>query len=165
MGAPQPQPAPAKKEAGKKKDEAPLYLRSPFAKQTNRTQAIMGKLLEDNTMVRVLKSADGSATDIVYYPKFEAQAHSRNLGAARAFGSQVGRNAKVGTRAAAAGTRPSHWYPTSPPKDEVTRPCSAGCIPFAKQITRKQDVNGKLLENIESGQGRTWCTPTPCTFH
>ena len=54
-----------------------------------------------------------------------------------------------GTRAAADGTFPSNWYPTKPPKDDMTRPASASSgIKFEKQITRKQDVNGKLLEDI-----------------
>ena len=132
-----------------KKRGVPMYLREPFAKQITRTQAINGKLLEDNTMVRVLRGA--SSNDVVYEPNYRAQSHSRDLGAVRRFGDIVGRLEphKVGTRAAASGSFPSHWRPLSPPKDTITRPASASSgVAFQRQITRKQDVNGKLLENI-----------------
>lgn len=143
--------APLSKAAAKaaKAKEVPAHLREPFQKQITRKQAIMGKLLEDNTMVRVLTGA--SSTDIVYDPKYESQSHTRNLGAVRSFGYTIGRvdMSKSGTRAGAAGTRPSHWFPTAPPKDDMTRPSSASSgVAFQRQITRKQDVNGKLLENI-----------------
>lgn len=109
----------------------------------------MGKLLEDNTMVRVLRGA--SSNDVVYDPNLNAQSHSKNLGQVRKFGDIIGRVSedKVGTRAAAQGSFPSHWRPTAPPKDSMTRPSSASSgVAFQRQITRKQDVNGKLLENI-----------------
>ena len=92
-----------------------------------------------------------SSNDIVYDPKFSAQSHAHNLGAVRRFGDLVGRLPldKAGTRAAAQGTFPSHWRPSAPPNDSITRPGSASCgVAFQRQITRKQDVNGKLLENI-----------------
>merc|ERR1719181_2069461 len=92
--------------------------------------------------------SEGDAT--VYAPKYEAQSHSRNLGHVRQFGSLIGRVeiSKSGARSAAAGERPSHWYPQKPPPDGLTRPRSASSgVPFTKQITRKQDVNGKLLED------------------
>lgn len=133
----------------KKKKGVPAYMQPPFMKQITRTQAINGKLLEDNTMVRVLRGA--SSNDIIYDPKFAAQSHSRDLGAVRRFGDIIGRvsEEKVGTRAAAQGTFPSHWRPTAPPNDGMTRPASASSgVAFQRQITRKQDVNGKLLENI-----------------
>merc|ERR1719453_2721026 len=100
-------------------------------------------------MVRVLRGA--SSNDIVYDPQFSAQSHSKDLGAVRRFGDIIGRvsEEKVGTRAAAQGTFPSHWRPTAPPNDGMTRPASASSgVAFQRQITRKQDVNGKLLENI-----------------
>jgi len=127
----------------------PAYLQPPFAKQITRTQAINGKLLEDNTMVRVLRGA--SSNDIVYEPQARAQSHSRDLGAVRRFGDVIGRieMSKAGTRSAAQGSFPSNWRPTAPPKDTITRPSSASSgVAFQRQITRKQDVNGKLLENI-----------------
>lgn len=138
---------PAKKD---KKKGIPAYMQPPFMKQISRVQAINGKLLEDNTMVRVLRGT--SSNDIVYEPRHSAQSHSRDLGQVRRFGDIIGRVAdeKVGTRAAAQGTFPSHWRPTAPPSDMMTRPASASSgVAFQRQITRKQDVNGKLLENIE----------------
>ena len=140
--------APTKKKG--KKEGIPAYMQPPFMKQITRTQAINGKLLEDNTMVRVLRGA--SSNDIVYDPNLSAQSHSKNLGQVRRFGDIIGRVSedKVGTRAAAQGSFPSHWRPTAPPKDSITRPSSASSgVAFQRQITRKQDVNGKLLENIE----------------
>jgi hypothetical protein len=148
----QSQPGQTAASGGAKKKEAkgvPAYLKPPMAKQINRTQAINGKLLEDNTMVRVLRGA--SSNDIVYHPNYDSQSHSRNLGAVRRFGDMIGRvpENKVGTRTAAQGSFPSHWRPTAPPKDAITRPASASSgVAFQRQITRKQDVNGKLLENI-----------------
>jgi len=133
----------------KKNKGVPAYMQPPFAKQITRTQAINGKLLEDNTMVRVLRGA--SSNDVIYDPKFAAQSHSRDLGAVRRFGDIIGRvsEGKVGTRAAAQGSFPSNWRPTAPPNDTMTRPASASSgVAFQRQITRKQDVNGKLLENI-----------------
>ena len=145
---PAPPVAPAKKAKGKK-EGLPAYLQQPFMKQITRNQAIIGKLLEDNTMVRVLRGA--SSNDVVYEPKLGAQSHSRDLGQVRRFGEVVGRLPlnRVGTRAAADGTFPSHWRPTAAPNDHMTRPASASSgVAFQRQITRKQDVNGKLLENI-----------------
>lgn len=147
----QPAAAPPAGKKGSKKDkkEIPAYAMPPFMKQIDRKQAINGKLLEDNTMVRVLRGA--SSNDIVYAPKYAAQSHSRDLGAVRRFGDIIGRvpDDKVGTRAAAQGSFPSHWRPTAPPNDTMTRPASASSgVAFQRQITRKQDVNGKLLENI-----------------
>ena len=101
-------------------------------------------------MCRVLKGA--SSNDVVYEPNIDSQSHAHNLGAVRRFADIIGRvpQHKVGTRAAAQGTFPSHWRPSGPPKDSLTRPASASAgVVFQKQITRKQDVNGKLLENIE----------------
>jgi len=147
MAAVVPGQAPTKAE--KKKKNIPAYMQPPFMKQISRVQAINGKLLEDNTMVRVLRGT--SSNDIVYEPNFRAQSHSRDLGAVRRFGDIVGRleQHKVGTRAAASGSFPSHWRPMAPPKDTMTRPASASSgVAFQRQITRKQDVNGKLLENI-----------------
>ena len=153
MGKPAEPPArPESAPVGKGKkggDKVPAYLQQPFQKQITRVQAINGKLLEDNTMVRVLRGT--SSNDIVYDPKFSAQSHAHNLGAVRRFGDLVGRLPldKAGTRAAAQGTFPSHWRPSAPPNDSITRPGSASCgVAFQRQITRKQDVNGKLLENI-----------------
>lgn len=110
---------------------------------------MIGKLLEDQAMVRVLRGA--SSNDIVYEPVYESQSHAHNLGAVRRFGDVVGRIdvARSGTRAAAQGVFPSHWRPTAPPNDGITRPGSASSgVAFERQITRKQDVNGKLLENL-----------------
>ena len=135
--------------AKKKNKGVPAYMQPPFAKQITRTQAINGKLLEDNTMVRVLRGA--SSNDVIYDPKFAAQSHSRDLGAVRRFGDIIGRvsEGKVGTRAAAQGSFPSNWRPTAPPNDTMTRPASASSgVAVQRQITRKQDVNGKRLENI-----------------
>ena len=100
-------------------------------------------------MCRVLKGA--SSNDIVYYPKYDSQSHAHNLGHVRRFGDIAGRLElhRSGTRAAAQGVFPSHWRPTAPPADAITRPSSASSgVAFQKQITRKQDVNGKLLENL-----------------
>lgn len=124
-------------------------MRAPFSKQITRKQAVMGKLLEDNAMVRVLRGA--SSNDMVYDPNIDAQSHSHNLGAVRRFGDVMGRIDihRSGTRSAAQGVFPSNWRPTAPPNDGSTRPSSASSgVAFNKQITRKQDVNGKLLENL-----------------
>ena len=144
-----PPPPPAKKAKGKK-EGIPAYMQPPFAKQISRVQAINGKLLEDNTMVRVLRGT--SSNDIVYDMNDGALSHTKDLGMVRRFGDIIGRvdHSKVGTRAAAQGTFPSHWRPTAMPNDQMTRPASASSgVAFQRQITRKQDVNGKLLENIE----------------
>lgn len=136
----------------KDRDKLPAYAREPFQKQITRKEAVVGKLLEDVQMNRMLRGTHASgAADIMYDPNFESQSSSRNLGAVRQFGSQVGRLEphRTGTRAAADGTFPSHWYPTGAPNDSLSRPASASSgIKFEKQITRKQDVNGKLLEDI-----------------
>ena len=142
-------PAGAAAPKAKKEKVVPAYMLPPFAKQINRTQSIYGKLLEDNTMCRVLRGA--SSNDVVYEPNLEAQSHAHNLGAVRRFGDIIGRvpEHKVGTRSAAQGSFPSHWRPTGAPNDSQTRPASASSgVAFHRQITRKQDVNGKLLENI-----------------
>ena len=147
--APPPPPVASAKKPKGKKEGIPAYLQQPFMKQITRNQAIMGKLLEDNTMVRVLRGA--SSNDVVYEPQLNAQSHTRDLGQVRRFGEMVGRLPlnRVGTRAAADGTFPSHWRPTAAPNDQMTRPASASSgVAFQRQITRKQDVNGKLLENI-----------------
>jgi len=126
-----------------------LHAQSPFAKQITRRQAVMGKLLEDNIMCRVLRGA--SSNDITYDPKFDCQSHAQEIGRVRRFGDIVGRIelSKSGTRSAASGSYPSNWRPTAPPSDEMTRPSSASSgVAFQRQITRKQDVNGKLLENL-----------------
>jgi len=89
--------------------------------------------------------------DLIYEPNDQAQSHSKNYGHVRTFSSQVGRLElnRVGTRAAANGIFPSNWYPSKAPNDSMTRPGSASSgIKFEKQITRRQDVNGKLLENL-----------------
>jgi hypothetical protein len=128
----------------------PTYAKSPFAKQTSRAQAVYGKLLEDNIMCRVLKGS-GETNDLFYDPKFEAQSNARDCGRVRRFGDVVGRLPleKAGTRAAASGSFPSNWRPTAPPNDSMTRPSSASTgVKFERQITRKQGVNGKLLENL-----------------
>ena len=136
----------------KDREKLPAYAREPFQKQITRKEAVVGKLLEDIQMNRMLRGTHASgAADIIYDPNFESQSSSRDLGAVRTFGSQVGRldMHRAGTRAAADGTFPNHWFPTKPPNDEFTRPASASSgIKFEKQITRKQDVNGKLLEDI-----------------
>lgn len=101
-------------------------------------------------MTRFLIGAGGTS-DLIYEPNDQAQSHAKDYGHVRTFGSQVGRLdlKRTGTRAAADGVYPSHWYPSKPPKDEMTRPGSASSgIKFEKQITRRQDVNGKLLENL-----------------
>jgi len=128
--------------------DIPLYKRPPFAKQISRRQAVNGKLLEDNTMVRVLRGA--TSNDMVYDIKYNAQSHTHDLGSVRKFADVVGRIelSRSGTRSAAQGTFPSNWRPTAPPNDTSTRPSSASSgVAFNKQITRKQDVNGKLLED------------------
>jgi hypothetical protein len=110
------------------KQEKPLYTQEPFSKQLNRTKAVQGKLLEDIQMNRMLRGTHASgAADIIYDPNFESQSSSRDLGAVRTFGSQVGRldMHRAGTRAAADGTFPNHWFPTKPPNDEFTRPARA----------------------------------------
>ena len=135
--------------APKDAKKVPLYAQAPFTKQTSRRQAVMGKLLEDNIMCRVLTGA--SSNDMAYEPKFEAQSHATKPGRVRRFGDIVGRLElhKSGTRAAASGTFPSNWRPVSPPNDAITKRGSASCgVAFERQITRKQDVNGKLLENL-----------------
>ncbi|KAL1507604.1 hypothetical protein AB1Y20_007223 [Prymnesium parvum] len=133
----------------KDKKDVPAWAQSPFSKQITRNQALIGKLLEDNTLVRVLRGAN--ATVDAYDANYHSQSHYPNtMGHVRHFGNVVGRIElhKAGTRAAAAGTRPSNWFPTAPPKDNLTRPSSASSgVSFEKQITRKQDVNGKLLED------------------
>jgi len=136
-------------ESKPKETKKPLYAQSPFQKQINRRQAVVGKLLEDNIMCRVLRGA--SSNDVTYDPKYEAQSHYQELGHVRKFGDIVGRIeiSKSGARSAASGSFPSNWRPTAPPKDEITRPSSASSgVAFQRQITRKQDVNGKLLENL-----------------
>ena len=82
-----PESAPGGKGKGKG-DKVPAYLQQPFQKQITRVQAI-NELLEDSTMVRVLRGT--SSNDIVYDPKFSAQSHAHNLGAVRRFGDLVGR--------------------------------------------------------------------------
>lgn len=144
-----PSPSVQQGKQSKKKDAIPAYMQPPFMKQISRTQAINGKLLEDNTMVRVLRGV--SSNDVVYSPNYRSQSHSRDLGAVRRFGDMIGRTefSKAGSRTAAQGNFPSHWRPTAPPSDAMTRPASASSgVAFHRQITRKQDVNGKLLENI-----------------
>ena len=138
MGVEAAAPLALPKSPGKK--EVPAYMRAPFAKQITRKQAVMGKMLEDNAMVRVLRGA--SSNDIVYDPNIDAQSHSHNLGAVRRFGDVVGRIDihRSGTRLAAQGVFPSNWRPTAPPNDGVTRPSSASSgVAFDKQITRKQE--------------------------
>ena len=139
-------PSPQRKD---KNDAFPAYAQPPFHKQITRNQAIMGKLLEDNTLVRVLRGAETSVD--VYDTNFEFQSHNRNnLGHVRQFATVIGRTefSKSGTRAAAAGTKPSNWRPLAPPNDSLVRPASASSGPsFERQITRQQDVNGKLLED------------------
>ena len=130
-----------------------MYAQEPFQKQITRVQAVNSKLLEDIAMTRFLLGATGNlgTNDLIYEPNDRAQSHSKNYGHVRTFGSQVGRLElnRVGTRAAANGIFPSHWYPSKAPNDSMTRPCSASSgIKFEKQITRRQDVNGKLLENL-----------------
>ncbi|KAL3915022.1 MAG: hypothetical protein SGPRY_007405 [Prymnesium sp.] len=132
------------------KKEPPAWAQSPFQKQITRNQALIGKLLEDNTLVRVLRGAQTGVE--VYDPaKYGSLSHHLNTsGHVRQFGSVVGRIdlSKAGSRSAAAGAKPSMWFPTAPAKDDLTRPASASSgIAFDKQITRKQDVNGKLLED------------------
>ena len=118
-------PAMPSKKSGSKKEVIPAYMQPPFAKQITRNQAMVGKLLEDQAMVRVLRGA--SSNDIAYAPNFESQSHSHNLGAVRRFGDIVGRIElhRSGTRSAAQGTFPSNWRPTAPPNDSITRPSSA----------------------------------------
>ena len=127
----------------------PAWAQQPFQKQITRNQALIGKLLEDNTLVRVLRGA--SSQDVVYDTKHEAQSHNLNTsGHVRQFGNVIGRIelSKAGSRAAAAGSKPSNWFPQAPPKDHLTRPASATSgVAFERQITRRQDVNGKLLED------------------
>ena len=128
-----------------------MYAQEPFQKQINRKQAVLGKLLEDLSMTRMLIGVEGT-NDLIYHPNETVQSHSKALGHVRTFTSQVGRldMHRSGTRAAADGTYPSHWFPHAPPKDGITKPAGKSCgIKFEKQITRKQDVNGKLLEDIQ----------------
>jgi len=132
-----------------KKEAVQLWAQQPFQKQITRNQALIGKLLEDNTLVRVLRGAETSVD--VYDTNYDFQSHNQNtMGHVRQFGNVVGRIdlSKAGSRAAAAGTKPSNWFPAAPPKDSLTRPASASSgVAFNKQITRRQDVNGKLLED------------------
>ena len=135
------------------REKLPMYAQEPFQKQITRVQAVNSKLLEDIAMTRFLLGATGNlgTNDLIYEPNDRAQSHSKNYGHVRTFGSQVGRLElnRVGTRAAANGIFPSNWYPSKAPNDSMTRPCSASSgIKFEKQITRRQDVNGKLLENL-----------------
>ena len=135
---------------GKEREKLPMYAQEPFQKQINRKQAVLGKLLEDLSMTRMLIGVEGT-NDLIYHPNETVQSHSKALGHVRTFTSQVGRldMHRSGTRAAADGTYPSHWFPHAPPKDGITKPAGKSCgIKFEKQITRKQDVNGKLLEDI-----------------
>lgn len=136
-----------------KKEKVKAYLQEPFQKQITRAQAIQGKLLEDNQMVRVLMGAQGNELqqDSSYFPNHSRLSHTHNLGVVREFGRQMGRIeiSKIGTRSGADGATNSHWRPEKPPNDSLTRPASASSgVPFGRQITRMQDVNGKLLEDI-----------------
>ena len=128
----------------------PAYRQEPFAKQITRKTAVQGKLLEDISMTRMLLGSH-ETNDLVYAPNEKILSHSRNLGAARSFNTQLGRIDlhRVGTRAAAEGMRLSKWRPEAPPCDKLTRPSSASSgVHFSQQTTRRQDVNGKLLEDI-----------------
>lgn len=148
MPAPREQSAPSQRKD--RKDSVRTYEQPPFQKQISRTQAIVGKLLEDNTLGRVLRSGAEASVD-VYDKKFDFLSHNmNNLGHVRPFGNVIGRTdfSKSGTRAAAAGTKPSNWMPLPPPNDSLVRPRSASSGPtFARQISRRQDVYGKLLED------------------
>ena len=53
------EPAPPKP-LKKQNSKIPAYMQAPFTKQLTRNQAINGKLLEDNAMVRVLRGAEGT---------------------------------------------------------------------------------------------------------
>jgi len=149
MSAPAGGRKPPKEVGSPTKKDTPAWAQQPFQKQITRNQALIGKLLEDNTLVRVLRGADTSVD--VYDTNYDFQSHNQNnMGHVRQFQNVVGRIdfAKAGSRAAAAGTKPSNWFPAAPPKDHLTRPASASSgVAFQRQITRRQDVNGKLLED------------------
>jgi len=128
----------------------PLRQRQPFDKQTTRSSAVHGKLLDDLQMTRVLLGQN-MLNDVAYQVNEKALSSYKNLGGCRDFSQQRGRvpMSKQGTRIAAEGTYESHWSAKAPPNIDLTRTGrpSTG-IPFSKQITRLQDINGKLLEDI-----------------
>jgi hypothetical protein len=145
-------PGATRKEASplkKDKKDLPAWAQPPFHKQITRSQAITGKLLEDITLVRMMKGAESSI--VAYDTKHDFQSHNlNNLGTVREFPNMVGRVelSKSGTRFSASGILPSHWHPLPPPNDSLVRPKTASSGPsFDHQITRQQDVNGKLLED------------------
>jgi hypothetical protein len=134
----------------KQHEGPPLRHRQPFDKQTTRSTAVHGKLLEDLQMTRVLLGQN-MLNDVAYVVNDKALSSYKDFGWCREFGQQRGRVPmhKQGTRSAAEGTYESHWVAKAPPNINLTRPGrpSTG-VPFSKQITRLQDVNGKLLEDI-----------------
>ena len=80
-------------------------------------------------MLRVLRGTDSTVD--VYDTNYEFQSHHRdNLGTVRQFGTTIGRIefSKSGTRAAAAGTKPSNWRPRACPTWARCRP-SCGASP------------------------------------
>eukprot|EP00962_Isochrysis_galbana_P024105 scaffold7372_cov123-Isochrysis_galbana.AAC.3 len=134
----------------KQQEGPPLRHRQPFDKQTTRSTAVHGKLLEDLQMTRVLLGQN-MLNDVAYVVSDKALSSNKNFGWCQEFSQQRGRVPinKQGTRSAAEGTYESHWVAQAPPNINLTRPGrpSTG-VPFSKQITRLQDVNGKLLEDI-----------------
>ena len=87
--------------------------------------------------------------DKMYDPNLECQSHMRELGKSREFGRQAGRTLdRLGTRASAEGDN-DNWYPVAPENveryEKVAEERAVSGIHFEKQITRRQDVNGKLL--------------------
>lgn len=130
----------------------PLREQPPFYKQTNRSQAVHGDLLKDVPMTRVLKpSAASQQLDKLYEPNYAASSTSKRLAYSSAFADVLGRVPihKQGTRTAADGNAPSTWRPTSPSNLDLTRKATPSPgVAFGRQITRAQDVNGKLLEDI-----------------
>ena len=146
-----------RKMPGARKEGRQLYEKEPFEKQITRSQAVTGKLREDVQMVRVLLSEQGyGLIDKMYDPNLECQSHMRELGKSREFGRQAGRIPldRLGTRASAEGVTSDNWYPVAPENVEryekvAKKSAPSSGIHFEKQITRRQDVNGKLLEDIQ----------------
>ena len=71
--------SPTKKDG--KKDAVPAWAQQPFQKQITRNQALIGKLLEDNTLVRVLRGWHGgvhspSGSALRFFPSAAAGAGS-----------------------------------------------------------------------------------------
>jgi len=136
------------------KEKVPAWRQEPFQKQITRAQGVQGKLLEDVQVTRVIKGAKGSPEleqDARWFPDHRKLAHHLNFGVVHDFTLQIGRGGgesrRPASRAVPEGPA-SYWRAEKPPNEKLVRPASASPgVQFGQQITREQDVNGKLLED------------------